>query len=63
MKFRHWLAIVAGLLPLSLFAVIFFLAIYAWPAIEFNGAGFVARDVWNLGNLYAIPVTQSGTVI
>ena len=63
MKFRHWLAIVAGILPLSLFAVVFFLAIYAWPAIVFNGAGFVVRDIWNLGNLYANPVAHGGTLI
>ncbi len=63
MKFRHVLAIVAGLLPLSLFAVVLFLAVYSWPAVVFNGPGFVVRDMWNLGNLYANPVMRHGTMI
>jgi phosphate transport system permease protein len=63
MKFKHWLAIVAGFLPLSLFAVVLFLTVYAWPAIKFNGVGFMASDVWNLGNLYANPVVHGGTLV
>lgn len=63
MKFRHALAIVAGVLPLSLFAVVLFLTVYSWPAIVFNGWGFVARDTWNLGNLYADPVMHGATMI
>lgn len=63
MKFKHWLAIVAGFLPLSLFAVVLFLTVYAWPAIKFNGVGFLASDVWNLGNLYANPVVHGGTLV
>ena len=63
MKFRHVLAIVAGLLPLSLFAVVLFLAVYSWPAVVFNGPGFVVRDMWSLGNLYANPVMRHGTMI
>jgi len=63
MKFRHWLAIVAGLLPLSLFAVVLFLALYSWPAVVFNGPGFVVGDMWNLGNLYANPVMRGGMMI
>ena len=51
MKFRHWLVIVAGLLPLSLFAVVLFLALYSRPAVVFNGPGFVVGDMRNLGNL------------
>ncbi|MGH8114859.1 MAG: phosphate ABC transporter permease subunit PstC [Rhodanobacteraceae bacterium] len=56
MKLRAWLAILAGLLPASILAVIIFLTAYSWPAIRFNGPGFVVRDSWNLGNLYADPV-------
>jgi phosphate transport system permease protein len=63
MRFKTWLAIVAGVLPASLVLVITFLAIYAWPAIRFNGFGFVVSDTWNLGNLYADPVTVHGTAI
>jgi phosphate transport system permease protein len=60
MTFRTWLAIIAGALPASLAAVLLFLALYAWPAIHFNGWGFVVRDSWNLGNLYADPVEIAG---
>ncbi|EQD27232.1 secreted protein, partial [mine drainage metagenome] len=61
MKFRAWLAIVAGILPLALIAIVAFLAIYSWPAMHFNGFGFVTRDTWRLGNLYANPVVVHGT--
>ena len=63
MKFKVWLGVVAGVLPAALVAIVLFLAIYSWPAIHFNGPGFVVRDVWNLGNLYADPVTFHGTQI
>jgi phosphate transport system permease protein len=63
MKFKAWLAVVAGVLPATLAAIILFLAIYSWPAMHFNGPGFVVRDVWNLGNLYADPITVHGTQI
>jgi phosphate transport system permease protein len=63
MKFRAWLAVVAGVLPLALIAIVAFLAIYSWPAMHFNGIGFIGRDTWNLGNLYANPVMFHGTLI
>jgi phosphate transport system permease protein len=63
MSFRTWLAIVAGALPASLIAVVVFLAIYAWPAIRFNGFAFALHNTWNLGNLYADPVSLAGTAI
>jgi phosphate transport system permease protein len=63
MKFKAWLAIIAGILPAVLVATVLFLALYSWPAMHFNGAGFVIRDVWNLGNLYADPITIHGTQI
>jgi phosphate transport system permease protein len=63
MRFKTWLAIVAGALPASLVLVVTFLAIYAWPAIRFNGLGFIVSDNWNLGNLYADPITVAGTAI
>ncbi len=53
----------AGLLPVSLAAVVVFLAIYAWPAVQFNGPGFLVSDVWNLGNLYTNPVVRHGTSV
>ncbi len=63
MKFKVWLGVVAGVLPAALVAILLFLAVYSWPAMHFNGPGFVVRDVWNLGNLYADPVTVHGTQI
>jgi phosphate transport system permease protein len=63
MKFKVWLGLIAGVLPAALVAIVLFLAVYSWPAMHFNGPGFVVRDVWNLGNLYADPVTFHGTQI
>lgn len=63
MKFKVWLGVVAGILPAVLVAIVLFLALYSWPAMQFNGPGFVVRDVWNLGNLYANPITVHGTQI
>ena len=63
MKFRAWLALVAGILPATLAAIVLFLAIYSWPAMHFNGLGFVVRDTWNLGNLYADPIMRHGVQI
>ncbi|HTW75042.1 MAG TPA: phosphate ABC transporter permease subunit PstC [Steroidobacteraceae bacterium] len=63
MKFRAWLAILAGFLPASLVAVVAFLTAYSWPAIRFNGVNFIWHDVWNLGNLYADPVHVGGMPI
>jgi phosphate transport system permease protein len=51
MSFRALLAALAGVVPASMIAILVFLAIYAWPAIEFNGLGFLGRMYWNLGNL------------
>ena len=60
---RRWLAILAGVLPASLVAIVLFLAIYSWPAIRFNGVGFAFQNTWNLGNLYADSVTVAGAEI
>ncbi len=48
------------MIPASLAAVVLFLLLYAWPAIRFNGLGFLFSLTWNLGNLYADPVTVHG---
>jgi phosphate transport system permease protein len=61
--FRLGLSAVAALLPLSLLAIIVFLMIYAWPAIQFNGFGFLFHNSWNLGNMYNDPVTVHGTEV
>ena len=54
------MAAMGGMVPLSTLAVALFLAIYAWPAIRFNGIGFVFGNIWNLGNLYADPIERDG---
>jgi phosphate transport system permease protein len=63
LKFRTVLAGVAGVLPASLILIVLFLTIYSWPAIHFNGFGFVASNTWNLGNLYGNPVMVRGTEV
>ncbi len=63
MTFRRLLALFAGVLPLSLVAVVGFLAIYSWPAVQFNGLGFVLGTRWSLGNTYGAPIVQHGTLV
>ncbi len=53
----------AALLPLSLLAVAVFLFLSAWPAIQFNGFAFLLHSNWNLGNMYADPVTVHGVQV
>ncbi|MBU2765733.1 phosphate ABC transporter permease subunit PstC [Acidithiobacillus ferrivorans] len=61
--FRVSLIATASFLPLSLISLIVFLAIYSWPAIQFNQFHFLWTNDWNLGNLYGNPVTVHGTQI
>jgi len=63
MNFRRLMAILGGSVPVSAVAIVLFLAVYAWPAIRFNGFGFIASNSWNLGSLYAEPVSQGGAMI
>ncbi|HUB13692.1 MAG TPA: phosphate ABC transporter permease subunit PstC [Acetobacteraceae bacterium] len=63
MNFRTVLATVGGIVPASMIAVVVFLTTYAWPAIEYNGVGFLGGMHWNLGNLYADPIDLSGVQI
>ncbi len=58
--FRVGLIGLSGAVPGILVAVVLFLAIYSWPAIRFNGLSFLVGKTWNLGNLYASPVTVGG---
>jgi phosphate transport system permease protein len=47
-----WLGF-SGIAVATLIGVILiFLAIYSWPAIRFNGWGFLSSQVWTIGNLY-----------
>ncbi|ANJ68348.1 phosphate ABC transporter permease subunit PstC [Halothiobacillus diazotrophicus] len=59
-RFRWRVGLVASLLPLSLLVIVAFLLQAAWPAITFNGIGFLTHNSWNLGNMYADPVTIRG---
>ncbi|HQT45870.1 MAG: phosphate ABC transporter permease subunit PstC [Acidocella sp. 20-63-7] len=63
MKFRPFRLSLLGvslLIPAALCAVILFLLIYSGQAFIYNGLGFVWRLTWDLGNLYADPVTVHG---
>jgi phosphate transport system permease protein len=56
--FRTGLALTAGVLPLTMVLLFVFLAVYAWPAVRFNGLHFLTHSTWNLGNLYVDPVPR-----
>src|ERR1700710_2353448 len=60
--FRLALLGLAAIIPLVIVAVLLFLLIYAWPAIRFNGLGFLFTKTWDLGNLYADPVPKHGVL-
>jgi phosphate transport system permease protein len=57
------MAVLGGSVPASVAAVVVFLLLYAWPAIRLNGFGFLVRNTWNLGSLYAEPIRHSGVMI
>ena len=63
MKFRTLLAVLGGLVPASMIAILAFLAIYSWPAIAYNGVSFLGGMHWNLGSLYADPISVGGVEI
>jgi phosphate transport system permease protein len=62
-NFRKFTALLGGVVAASLIVIVAFLAIYAWPAVRLNGFGFLTRDTWNLGSLYANPITVHGQQI
>ena len=57
------MAVLGGSVPASVAAVVVFLLLYAWPAIRLNGFGFLVRNTWNLGSLYAQPIRHGGVMI
>ena len=63
MSYRRVLVVFAGVLPASLIAVLLFLAVYSWPAVRFNGLGFVTSTSWNLGNTYGSPILRNGVQV
>lgn len=58
--FKRLVGLIGGAVPASALAILLFLTVYALPAIRFNGVGFIVRNTWSLGNLYADPVTIDG---
>ena len=40
-----------------IFLMLFFLIVYAYPAIRFNGLAFLTSPIWNIGNQYGSGVT------
>ncbi|GAB0115335.1 phosphate ABC transporter permease subunit PstC [Acidisoma sp. C75] len=60
--FRYVLVALAGIIPLAIASVLIFLLVYAWPAIKFNGIGFLLNQTWDIGNLYADPVEINGVL-
>jgi phosphate transport system permease protein len=47
----------------ALVMIAVFLMIYAWPAVRLNGWAFLIKNNWNLGNMYANPITLHGVEI
>ncbi|HUZ13194.1 MAG TPA: phosphate ABC transporter permease subunit PstC [Caulobacteraceae bacterium] len=63
LSFRTGLALAAGAPPAVLTVLLVFLTAYAWPAIGFNGPGFLSGLDWNTGNLYLDPVRQGALMV
>lgn len=63
LSLRTCTALLGSLVPLSLFAILSFLVIYAWPAVRLNGFGFLVQNGWNLGRQYSNPVMVHGRMI
>ena len=63
MNFRRFTALLAILAAGTLVVIVSFLVIYAWPAVRLNGYQFLLENSWNLGNLYANPITYHGQQI
>lgn len=61
--FRLILLCLTSLIPIALLAILIFLTRYSWSAILFNGVHFLLGRTWNLGNLYANPVTVRGLTV
>ncbi|KEZ78888.1 phosphate ABC transporter permease subunit PstC [Salinisphaera hydrothermalis] len=58
--FRVGLGVVALIIPLVLLGLLAFLTLQAWPAIQFNGFGFLVSNDWDLGSQYGTPVSVDG---
>jgi phosphate transport system permease protein len=57
------LTALAALLPLAtVVAIVTILAVKAWPAIKYNGFGFLGRSAWQPGATYSNPVSTGGVL-
>jgi phosphate transport system permease protein len=63
LNFRRFTALLGSIVAASLIVIVVFLAIYAWPAVRLNGFGFLIQNSWNLGSMYANPITVHGQQI
>ena len=63
LSLRTFTVLLGSVVPLSLFAIVTFLVIYAWPAVRLNGFGFLIHNTWNLGSQYGEPITVHGQSI
>lgn len=63
MTFRRFMAALASIVGVTLIVIVGFLAIYAWPAVRLNGFHFLIDNSWNLGSMYANPITVHGQQI
>jgi len=62
-KFRHFMAALGSTVAAVLLIIVAFLGVYAWPAMRLNGFHFLFENSWNLGGLYANPITVHGQQI
>ncbi len=63
MSFRRFVALLGSIVGATLIVIVAFLALYAWPAVRLNGFAFLTDNNWNLGSLYANPITVHGQQI
>jgi phosphate transport system permease protein len=61
--FRAFTGLLGSIVAGSLIVIAAFLGIYAWPAVQLNGVHFLTQNSWNLGSLYADPITVHGQEI
>jgi phosphate transport system permease protein len=53
----------AAIIPLvGLLLIVLVLVLEAWPAIRYNGFGFVTHNVWQTGSFYSNPVKTRGVL-
>ncbi|WP_109994729.1 phosphate ABC transporter permease subunit PstC [Salinisphaera sp. LB1] len=51
------------IIPALLVGLFLFLTWKAWPALQFNGLGFLGSNDWDLGSQYGTPTTVDGHMV